>query len=198
MKVGMHCIEPEKCHDTFTVNVDDKTTLITPNLPSYLTFHNILSNVQVERVNEDNKHHYLANGNVGEDVQKYIQSTKKYKEIADNLNQRVLKYERSPLYRLFMETGNRNQILQNLDYNEIVVILDQLKDATQFVGNALVEKLLSSCQCCICMENEKTELFMPCRHLCCCKECTMTIQAKQKNACPICRQTIEQVISVHN
>lgn len=44
-------------------------------------------------------------------------------------------------------------------------------------------------RCCICMENEKQILFMPCRHVCCCSSCAHAV-----GKCPVCRGTVEQRI----
>ncbi|CAE7905413.1 rngB [Symbiodinium microadriaticum] len=43
-------------------------------------------------------------------------------------------------------------------------------------------------QCCVvCSEFQKTVLFMPCRHLCTCRDCAAPLQL-----CPICRTSIEE------
>ena len=44
-----------------------------------------------------------------------------------------------------------------------------------------------STNCVICMEEARTILFMPCRHLCACKKCSLKIDDR----CPICRNIIQ-------
>ena len=44
----------------------------------------------------------------------------------------------------------------------------------------------SSPDCCICMSEEKSIVFMPCGHYCTCAECAQSINDK----CPICRAKI--------
>ncbi|ESO94731.1 hypothetical protein LOTGIDRAFT_203896 [Lottia gigantea] len=41
--------------------------------------------------------------------------------------------------------------------------------------------------CKICLENEISIIFLPCGHVCCCGECSMSVKA-----CPICRNDIER------
>ena len=50
-------------------------------------------------------------------------------------------------------------------------------------------KIFSECK--ICMDKDKTVLFEPCMHLCCCKECSRLV----KN-CPICRSRIRKKVDV--
>jgi hypothetical protein len=47
--------------------------------------------------------------------------------------------------------------------------------------------------CVICLDNEKSVLLMPCRHLCVCEECANRANLAR---CPVCRDRIEQTIKV--
>lgn len=47
-------------------------------------------------------------------------------------------------------------------------------------------------KCVICMENNKSYLFMPCKHVCCCEKCS-----KNLKQCPICRNTIESSFKIY-
>ena len=38
--------------------------------------------------------------------------------------------------------------------------------------------------CCICMENEKELVFIPCGHFCCCQKCFNKLKSR---ICPMCR-----------
>lgn len=46
--------------------------------------------------------------------------------------------------------------------------------------------------CVVCLENEQTRMFKPCRHLACCDECAETLLL-----CPICRTPIEKRTRVY-
>ena len=47
-------------------------------------------------------------------------------------------------------------------------------------------------KCVICLENDKSFLFMPCKHVCCCENCS-----KNLNQCPICRNKIESSFKIY-
>ena len=50
--------------------------------------------------------------------------------------------------------------------------------------------------CSICLDNKKDHLFMPCRHLCICEDCSKKINIK-KDKCIICREKIESIIKIY-
>jgi hypothetical protein len=60
-------------------------------------------------------------------------------------------------------------------------------------GNAEKTDVESS-QCAICMENKKTIVFHPCRHLCCCVECARNLF--DKPLCPLCKTIIKTAEAV--
>lgn len=47
-------------------------------------------------------------------------------------------------------------------------------------------------KCVICWSEEKTMLFLPCKHLCSCKNCS-----DRTTECPLCRQPIESKTHVY-
>ncbi|KAJ6239775.1 caspase regulator [Anaeramoeba flamelloides] len=49
--------------------------------------------------------------------------------------------------------------------------------------------------CKICMDAKVTTLFLPCKHLCCCKECAEQIH-KRNGICPMCRMPINAIMEV--
>ncbi|XP_057429938.1 probable E3 ubiquitin-protein ligase LUL4 [Lotus japonicus] len=49
--------------------------------------------------------------------------------------------------------------------------------------------------CVICMIEPKDTAVLPCRHMCMCSECAKTLRL-QSNKCPICRQSIEELIEI--
>eukprot|EP01062_Namystynia_karyoxenos_P016961 TRINITY_DN16244_c0_g2_i1.p1 TRINITY_DN16244_c0_g2~~TRINITY_DN16244_c0_g2_i1.p1 ORF type:complete len:448 (+),score=72.93 TRINITY_DN16244_c0_g2_i1:90-1346(+) len=46
-------------------------------------------------------------------------------------------------------------------------------------------------QCVVCMDNPRSTVLFPCRHLCCCAECALAL-----DKCPICRRTAEHRVEV--
>eukprot|EP01038_Epipyxis_sp_PR26KG_P005914 gene5914-8157_t len=51
--------------------------------------------------------------------------------------------------------------------------------------------------CCICLENLKCVVLLPCKHLCLCEDCSPLNSMKNTlQSCPICRQSIQQSIKV--
>ncbi|CAH9087172.1 unnamed protein product [Cuscuta europaea] len=50
-------------------------------------------------------------------------------------------------------------------------------------------------ECVICMTEPKDTAVLPCRHMCLCSECAKTLRL-QSNKCPICRQTIEELLEI--
>ncbi|XP_029130408.1 probable E3 ubiquitin-protein ligase LUL4 isoform X2 [Cajanus cajan] len=50
-------------------------------------------------------------------------------------------------------------------------------------------------ECVICMTEPKDTAVLPCRHMCMCGECAKALRL-QSNKCPICRQSIEELIEI--
>jgi len=53
---------------------------------------------------------------------------------------------------------------------------------------------MSQLQCVVCQDELKSVVLLPCRHLCLCLECSITVTRKGK--CPLCRSAIETALSV--
>ena len=72
-------------------------------------------------------------------------------------------------------------------------------ESTDAAGDAAVASGL----CCICQENPKSVLLLPCRHLCVCEECcglnlelTSRLHWPVLEKCPVCRSSISQKMKV--
>lgn len=48
--------------------------------------------------------------------------------------------------------------------------------------------------CVVCLTNPKDTVIIPCRHMCLCGECAAVLR-QQSNKCPICRQTIDRLMT---
>ena len=51
--------------------------------------------------------------------------------------------------------------------------------------------------CCVCRDNNKTVLLLPCKHLCLCEGCSEHIGTRRMTACPVCRQAVSDVLRVY-
>lgn len=55
-------------------------------------------------------------------------------------------------------------------------------------------KIFEITECVVCMDENSTEIIVPCGHLCLCKNCCAQL-LKTRSNCPICRRQIQTVIN---
>lgn len=67
---------------------------------------------------------------------------------------------------------------------------EQAKDALEAVKRQIEEENDAK-RCSVCLEEDRQILFLPCRHVCCCRNCASSL-----TKCPICRGTIAQQIDM--
>lgn len=100
-----------------------------------------------------------------------------------------LKAELSKIQPFYSEDDSffAQKSLQELQSYERQVkhVLEKIENAKQHLEE---EKL-----CVICRESPKEVLFLPCRHLCVCKDCG---HREELERCPLCREAIAERISV--
>ena len=75
-------------------------------------------------------------------------------------------------------------ILDNIDENSVESL------NKMFLENLNIYEDENSNECCICLDNEKNSIFIPCGHYYCCINCS-----KQIKKCPICRMHISNYVS---
>ncbi|CAE7467989.1 Rnf26, partial [Symbiodinium microadriaticum] len=51
--------------------------------------------------------------------------------------------------------------------------------------------------CCVCRDNNKTVLLLPCKHLCLCEVCSEHISTRRMTSCPVCRQAVSDALRVY-
>jgi len=90
--------------------------------------------------------------------------------------------------------------LKNKSLEELEGIETLLREGLKLVGlekERKVKEMLTTesdkRMCVICQESPKCVLLMPCRHLCCCKDCS---RRNELTKCPLCRQIVTQKIDV--
>jgi hypothetical protein len=49
--------------------------------------------------------------------------------------------------------------------------------------------------CCVCLDEKKTWLNLPCKHVCCCKSCGEKLQ-KTGKSCFLCRTKIQKSFNI--
>lgn len=70
-----------------------------------------------------------------------------------------------------------------------VKCLNDKKECPECSGG---KELPESMECKLCMDKHREILFIPCKHMCTCMNCAMTI-----TNCPICRSLIQEKIKVY-
>ena len=55
-------------------------------------------------------------------------------------------------------------------------------------------KIFEITECVVCMDENSTEIIVPCGHLCLCKNCCAQL-LKTRSNCPICRREIQTIIN---
>ena len=53
--------------------------------------------------------------------------------------------------------------------------------------------------CIVCLDNDRTTVLLPCRHLCLCHDCAVTLQRNdhRHRTCPLCRKQIQEILNVY-
>ena len=53
--------------------------------------------------------------------------------------------------------------------------------------------------CIVCLDNDRTTVLLPCRHLCLCHDCAVTLQRYdyRHRTCPLCRHQIQDILNVY-
>lgn len=91
-------------------------------------------------------------------------------------------------------------IINNQINNNSKSITELLKDVYKIqderirksTNNALSVDIDNKKCCIICLENERNIVFMPCKHLMCCYECSVNF-----TKCPTCREKIKKIINIY-
>lgn len=88
-------------------------------------------------------------------------------------------------------SADLKKLSKNGDNKQIMSIIKKKEAEKQLIQEEL-EKLQDEKNCVICLENPKNILFLPCKHISCCSECS-----SQVKECPMCRAKIDQKIETY-
>ncbi|KEG10778.1 zinc finger family protein [Trypanosoma grayi] len=89
-------------------------------------------------------------------------------------------------------------VRQLLQYGTEVYELDDVFDlgACDDLSGSNAESEDDAGLCVVCLTNAKDTTLLPCRHMCLCYECASVLRFQQSNRCPICRASIERVMTI--
>ena len=76
--------------------------------------------------------------------------------------------------------------------------LARVKAAREQVALQRKEGSSEESRCVICLEKGKEILLLPCKHLCCCSSCILSLARNGCAYCPLCRNAVQQTIRVYS
>ena len=78
---------------------------------------------------------------------------------------------------------------------EIKCVLQKLKKHNYFFElKDIYDGAGNNGKCVICYTNNRNTIFLPCRHSCCCQNCSGTLMPK---ICPLCKENIKDIICLY-
>jgi len=83
--------------------------------------------------------------------------------------------------------------IEKMDEEKLLCLETLLKDFLLKIENKKADIRSKEERCCICYENRKSVVFLPCRHLCTCKKCMLNSSLAK---CPICCCEIQEKIEI--
>ena len=100
----------------------------------------------------------------------------------------------APISAVSFAEGPRKTLFYRVKKNDIKIISDPVtnSDAVPTVPLRIYDVDTMNNDCAICMDNEKSIVFIPCGHYCSCMSCAITLQST--SSCPICRASITSII----
>lgn len=73
-------------------------------------------------------------------------------------------------------------------------IIDRVKKSQEEARlNSDLKEQNNSSYCCICLDERKCIVFLPCNHLCICENCSVNHKVKK---CPLCREKVDKNLKV--
>ena len=91
---------------------------------------------------------------------------------------------KAPATAVTFARGARGTVFYRVKANEVEAVNDGNNAADAGVNKVFGDDDDDS-ECCVCMDTEREQVFIPCGHYCCCGKCS-----KALNKCPICRTAV--------
>jgi len=82
---------------------------------------------------------------------------------------------------------------------ELYLLQDILHENSDNSGDTIeTHKLLAvKTTCVICWENSRSEVLLPCKHMCLCQMCLANLEKSRYPSCPMCYSNIERALHVY-
>lgn len=98
---------------------------------------------------------------------------------------------------------NERRVTKQKNYEMLRERANQKKGSRRGSEDSVEDQLLREVEreredklCCICQDQEKCIMMLPCRHLCICASCQEPLRT-HRNTCPICRKQVKQMIKAY-
>jgi len=85
------------------------------------------------------------------------------------------------------------QKLHSMDKEQLLTLETLVLNYTTKVHEIRNELISDQNSCCVCLKEKKAIIFLPCKHVCTCNECSNKL-LRVDNKCPLCQIRIEQRI----
>ena len=69
---------------------------------------------------------------------------------------------------------------------QLATVKEEKKKLVQKAAS-LLEEAAEAAECAVCIDKERTHIFMPCGHRCVCEECSAMVMLAAQPLCPFCR-----------
>jgi hypothetical protein len=66
---------------------------------------------------------------------------------------------------------------------------------TEAAPNDADSVLDNSSECVVCLDERKSVLFLPCKHICTCGQCAQALRVSKQACCPLCRTVVTDIIT---
>jgi hypothetical protein len=74
--------------------------------------------------------------------------------------------------------------------------VDNGAQAKDDIASSLASLEVAGTECVICLTERRSITILPCRHVCLCATCAFELGRQSSNKCPICRTTIERLLTL--
>ncbi|CAD5110849.1 DgyrCDS210 [Dimorphilus gyrociliatus] len=88
-----------------------------------------------------------------------------------------------------------NEEMQNVSLNEEAISIQETNILPQDMQDINKEDEQGLCK--LCFSKKRDTLFLPCKHLIACNECSINIISEETSLCPYCRATIKGTVLVY-